>query len=432
MQYFGTDGIRGRWPDDLLNEATVRRLGQALLERFGGPIAIIRDTRESGVGITAALGDSLRGEGIDYGVLPTPALSALLADGVAAAGVAITASHNPWHDNGLKVLGPGGEKLEPEVEAALDAALSRGGAPPYSSAGLPTRRADDGEARYLAALLAAVPEGLRLDGVIVALDCANGAAHRTAPAALEALGATVIPVAASPSGRNINADVGAASEVGLRALSALVIERGAAVGVALDGDGDRCALVDAEGRVLDGDALLWLLARPPGLVGTIMCNSALEDRLLEQGVGFARAQVGDRNVAIEMARRGWTVGGETSGHVLLTDGLPTGDGLLTAIRVLAGGVDLSARLRGWSLYPCAERSVAVRAKPPLSGLPAVAAAIARVQRDGARRVVLRYSGTEPKLRVLVEAAGQAAADAWLEALLAETLAAIDAAAQGAG
>ena len=431
MQYFGTDGIRGRWQDDVLNEATARRLGQALLERFGGPVALIRDTRESGEVITAALGDSLRGQGIDYGVLPTPALSVLLAQGVAAAGVAITASHNPWHDNGLKVLGPGGGKLDPAVEAELDAAVARGGVAPYSSAGLPTRTADDGAERYLDALLACLPGGFRLDGVSLVLDCANGAAWRTAPEALRRLGAEVTALAAAPDGRNINEGVGAASAAGRRALAEAVRARGATAGIALDGDGDRCALVDGSGGLVDGDALLWLLARPPGLVGTIMCNSELEDRLRDRGIGFARTPVGDRAVAIEMARRGWPSGGEPSGHVLLADGLPTGDGLLTALRVLAGGTDLAARLRGWSLFPCAERSVKVSAKPPLESLPAVGEAIEAVQRDGARRVVLRYSGTEPKLRGLVEAGGQATAELWLEQLLAATLAAIDGAG-GAG
>lgn len=430
MQYFGTDGIRGRWQDDVLNEATARRLGQALLERFGGPVALVRDTRESGQAITAALGDSLRGQGTDYGVLPTPALSVLLAQGVAAVGVAITASHNPWHDNGLKVLAPGGGKLAPALEAELDAAVAGGGVPPYSSAGLPTRTAGDGAERYLGALLACLPADFRLDGVSLVLDCANGAAWRTAPEALRRLGAEVTALAAAPDGRNINEGVGAASAAGRLALAEAVRARGAAAGIALDGDGDRCALVDADGGLVDGDALLWLLARPPGLVGTVMCNGALEQRLSAQGIGFARAAVGDRNVAIEMKRLGWPVGGETSGHALLDDGLPTGDGLLTALRVLAGGLDLRDRLAGWSLLPCAERSVRVAAKPPLDGLPSVAAAVGAVKAAGATRVVLRYSGTEPKLRALVEAGEQGAADAGLERLLAATLAAIDGAGGG--
>jgi phosphoglucosamine mutase len=421
---FGTDGIRGRFPEPPLNPETARALGACLVARFGGPLPIVRDTRESGPALLAALVEGAGGAAVDLGVLPTPALSAALAAGPARVGVAVTASHNPWHDNGLKVAGEGGGKLTPDEEAAVEADLQRAlveGPPAVSGGALAGAGWSFSESDYLDALLACLPADFSLAGVTVALDCAHGAAWRTAPAALARLGARVVAVGVAPDGRNINAGVGALHP---ESVAAAVVESGAQVGIALDGDGDRCALVDAGGRPVDGDALLWLLARPPGLVGTVMCNGALEARLKAAGVGFARAPVGDRNVALEMAARGWPVGGEPSGHALLAEGLPTGDGLLTALTVLAGGLDLAGRLAGWALYPQHSTAVRVAARPPLADFPAVAAAEAAARAGGATRVVLRYSGTEPKLRVLVEAPDAALARALNEALTAATLAAI--------
>jgi phosphoglucosamine mutase len=397
LKAFGTDGIRGRYPAPPLDHPTATRLAAALRDRFGGPIAVVRDTRESGPRLRAALALALGGALVDLGVLPTPALSALLADGVAAAGIAITASHNPWRDNGLKVLGPGGHKLTPEVEAALEADLDRAWALPSVA---PARRLPGAEARYVELLLGKLPPGRWLGGRVIAVDAAHGAAWRTAPEILRRLGAEVVAIGCAPDGQNINRGVGALHP---ERLGARVRAIGADAGIALDGDADRCALLGADGAPVHGDALLLLVARPPGLVGTIMCNGALEGALAARGIAFTRAGVGDRQVALEMAARGWSVGGEPSGHVLLGDGFPTGDGLLTALRVLAGGFDLDARLAGFRPFPQVSRALPVRDKPPLEDLPAVTEAVAAARAGGASQLVLRYSGTESLLRIMVEA-----------------------------
>ena len=421
---FGTDGIRGHWPEVLTPEHATR-LGAALRGRYRR-VAVVRDTRQSGAEVQAALLAGLGEAALVCGVLPTPGLSALLAAGVAEAGVAITASHNPWHDNGLKVLGSGGGKLDPDDEAELAEAMTWA-----SPVGVPAFPLElpDAEPRYLDAVRARVAPGAWLEGAKLVLDCAHGAAHRVGPALLRALGAEVVPVGCSPDGRNINEGVGAVHPE-LAAL--LVDESGADAGIVLDGDGDRVVLVDSGGRVLDGDAVLLLLAPPvgragsppDGVVGTVMSNVALEQALGERGLRFARAPVGDRNVALEMAARGWALGGEPSGHVLLGDGLPTGDGLLTALRVLEGGLDLRARLGGWRPAPASNRSARIAAKPPLEGLADEALGAARA--GGAERIVLRYSGTEPKVRVLVEAASQELADRLADELLAAVVALVGA------
>jgi len=404
VRAFGTDGIRGRYPQPPLDHRAATRLGAALRARFGAPIAVVRATRARGPWLRAALALALGEDLLDLGVLPTPALSALLQDGAAAAGVAITASHNPWTDNGLKVLGPGGRKLDPDTEAALEADLSRDWSLPRASW---ARRWPGARERYVELLLGRLPPGRWLEGRTVALDAAHGAAWRTAPEVLRRLGAEVVTVGCAPDGRNINRGVGALHP---EALSAAALAAGADAGVALDGDADRCALFDGAGAPLHGDALLLLVARRPGLVGTIMCNGALEGALAAAGVGFARVGVGDRQVAMEMAARGWPSGGEPSGHVLLADGFPTGDGLLTALRVLAGGFDLRARLGDFSPFPQLNLSLPVQRKPPLDGLPGLQSALAAARGGGASQLVLRYSGTESLLRIMVEAPTAAVAE----------------------
>ena len=416
-QRFGTDGIRGRPPTSPLDPETTRRLGAVLGARFPGGIALVRDTRESGLSLRDSLFAGLGAKALDLGVLPTPALSALLEEGIAGAGVAITASHNPWRDNGLKVLGPGGRKLLREEELAIEAALDRDWP---SGVGLP-RQLRDAAARYQALVLGKLPPGRWLAGKSVVLDAAHGAGWQTAPAVLRHLGAEVDLVGGAPTGRNINQDVGA---VHPEALARRVVEGGASVGIGLDGDADRCVLVDASGRVVDGDAILLLLARGPGVVGTVMSNGALEVALEMRGLGFCRAAVGDRSVSEEMRRRGWPVGGEPSGHILLEDAFPTGDGLLAALRVLAGGLDLVTRLQDWKPFPQVNLARAVSTKPPLEELPAVARALDHVRDAGASQWVLRYSGTEPVIRVMVEAPREELARQLADGLAAEVLDAI--------
>ncbi|MCB9759326.1 MAG: phosphoglucosamine mutase [Alphaproteobacteria bacterium] len=409
MSRFGTDGIRGRWPEPPLTPDTAAALGRALRARVGeAPVVIGRDTRESGPALRDALLIGMGGDVVDLGVLPTAGVSAALAQGLGAAGVVITASHNPWTDNGLKVLGPGGGKLPTAEEAALDAALD---APPTAAPPLQLREVD-GAALYQDAVLACLPPGFTLRGLRVAVDAAHGAAWQTAPALLGALGAEVVALGCAPDGRNINEGVGALHPDGL---AQAVPAAGCAVGIALDGDADRCVLVDGAGEILPGDGLLLLVARAPGVVGTVMCNAALERALGALGVGFERVAVGDRNVAERMAALDWPVGGEPSGHVLLAGGLPTGDGLLTALFVLGGGPDLRARLGGWRPDPQALVNARVPAKPPLASL-GVDALQAAALAAGASRVLLRYSGTEPKLRVMVEAPEQALAERQARAL----------------
>ena len=404
---FGTDGIRGRFGSAELSVGVARQLGAALFARLGPVrLGVVRDTRQSGPALIEGLREGFGGEVVDFGVQPTAALSAILRDGLADFGVAVTASHNPWHDNGLKLLGPGGFKLTVEDEGAI--------------AALADSRPVEGRVRsaqfdHAAALRALLPPGRWLDAH-VALDAAHGAGFEVGPRLLKDLGARVSTLGTDPDGLNINEGVGA---VHPERLAAVVLETGADVGICLDGDADRCILVNARGEVVDGDALLLLLAVGEGVVGTVMCNAALGRALADRGIGFDRAGVGDRQVAARMRELGWRVGGEPSGHVLLDDGLPTGDGLLTGLRVLAGGLDLVARLRGFRLDPQAKINLAVARKPPLASVPELVRVEQDVLRSGAERVLLRYSGTEPKLRILVEAP-----DADVARSLAERIAAV--------
>jgi phosphoglucosamine mutase len=412
MKRFGTDGIRGRWGAEVLNDSVASALGHLLRERFGGPIPIVRDTRESGAAILASLEKGLGRQGMDYGVMPTPALSAILRDQGGVAGIAVTASHNPWEDNGLKVLGPGGGKLPPEVEAEIDAALGAFlGVAPVGGA----LQKGEGAEVYLAAQLRAVGDCSALAGTRIALDTAHGAAFETGPRLLAALGIDVHLIGAAPNGRNINLGRGALHP---EALQAAVRSQGCVAGIGLDGDADRCTLVDSRGDVVHGDALLLLLAKAPGVVGTVMCNTALEVALRDRGLGFCRSSVGDRNVQIEMTKRAWSVGGEPSGHVLLADALPTGDGLVTGLRALVDGVDIQGRLNGWAPMPAVQVAVPVESKPPLRENKAIQALLAEAGTRLNGRILLRYSGTEPKLRILVEAKDLEVAQKWCDRLLA--------------
>ena len=405
---FGTDGIRGRFGSAELSVAVATRLGAALFARLGPVrLGVVRDTRQSGPELIEGLRAGFGGEVVDFGVQPTAALSAILRDGRADFGVAVTASHNPWQDNGLKLLGAGGFKLTLKDEGAI-AAL--GDAPPVRG----TLRTEGFD--HAAAVRALLPDGRWLEGVHVALDAAHGAGFEVGPRLLKDLGARVSAIGVAPDGVNINEGLGA---VHPDRLAAFLLETGADVGLCLDGDADRCILVNARGQVVDGDALLLLLGAGEGVVGTVMCNAALPRALAERGMGFDRAGVGDRQVAARMRELGWQVGGEPSGHVLLNDGLPTGDGLLTGLRVLAGGLDLVARLDGFRLDPQAKINLRVARKPPLSSVPELVQAEQEVLQSGAERVLLRYSGTEPKLRILVEAP-----DADLARSLAERIAAV--------
>lgn len=427
---FGTDGIRGvagRYP---LDGATVRAIGRALGHCLraadgGAPRVVVgRDTRESGPEIERSLIEGIRAAGgrADCGgVLTTPAVACVTRLLGYDAGVVVSASHNPYHDNGIKAFDRAGLKLPDALEVAIErAVIDRGPdgaaradeAPPPPQAGAATPAAL--QARYLEWLQGALPPGTSFAGLTIVLDCANGAASVLGPEIFRRLGAAVIPLDADPDGRNINEGCGALHPEGL---AAEVVRRGAALGLAFDGDADRCVAVDARGKVLDGDYLLYLTARDlrragrlPGdtVVGTVMSNLWLEKALLAEGLKMLRAPVGDKYVLEEMQRGGHVLGGEQSGHIIFLEKSTTGDGLLTGVLFVdllrRTGLDLAA----WaaSIRPCPQVlvNVPVRSRPPLDSHPRIGPAIRDEERKlGDRgRLLVRYSGTEPKARIMVE------------------------------
>jgi phosphoglucosamine mutase len=440
---FGTDGVRGVANVELTPEL-VLALGRAAARVLGeGPFLVGRDTRISGPMLQAALSAGLATEGadvVDLGVIPTPGVAWLsAADRVPAA--MISASHNPFPDNGVKFFMPGGRKLPDEVEDRLEAELDRliAGSETtprrtgpalgrLSVAGEPGTDTAGGEVdRYLDALVATV-EGRRLDGLSVVIDCANGAAWRTAPVVLGRLGADVIVMNDGPDGVNINDGCGSTHP---ERLQAEVVARGAAVGLAFDGDADRVLAVDAGGQLVDGDQLIAICAldrrdrgRLPGdtVVVTVMANLGFRQAMAGHGIGLVETDVGDRYVLEEMERGGWALGGEQSGHIIFGDLLTTGDGVLTGLQVL----DVMART-GRSLadlaavmvrLPQVLRNVAVAGRGRLDGASDVDVAIKTVQADlGERgRVLVRASGTEPVVRVMVEAVTESEAEAASEFL----------------
>ncbi|MGB9722916.1 MAG: phosphoglucosamine mutase [Chloroflexia bacterium] len=437
---FGTDGIRGRVPGWPLTADLVVRLGQVAAEVLGeagyAPLALIgRDTRRSGHMLEAAIAAGLMERGVDVaslGVLPTPAVALLARQLGAGLGVAISASHNPASDNGLKFFSGSGFKLPDALEEEIERRVLRG---PPSGTRCPVGRSVtpdvSPEEVYLEALLSRAGRPRLLETWRLVLDCAHGAAYRVAPELFRRLGAQVIVLNASPDGENINADCGSEHPQGLR--EAVLRER-ADAGLALDGDGDRLLLVDERGALLDGDDLLAVLARDllargqlrhNTVVGTVMTNLGLEHTLEAWGARLERVPVGDRHIVRRMLEGDFVLGGEPSGHLLLFgEGITTGDGLYTAIKVLGLAVrtrrPLSALSVGVRKYPQVIVNVPAPRQPPLEALPEVREAQARVQeRLGAKgRVLLRYSGTQPLLRVMVEGEDEEIV-AWAADVLAE-------------
>lgn len=434
---FGTDGVRGPAGTGPLSPEALVRLGLAVAaevrERRGGraarsPRAITgRDTRLSGPALSAAFSAGLLAGGVevfDAGVLPTPAVAMLTREAGFDLGVVVSASHNEWHDNGIKLLGDDGGKLPDEREARIEEILAAG-PEAHPGAMAATAAISDGPAHYAAAMRREFRR-LRLGGMRVVVDAANGAQSGIATEVLTKLGAKVTALHDAPDGRNINADCGALHP---KPLARAVRAAKAAIGIAFDGDADRVQLCDETGRLLDGDAILATLApaflaadRLPGatVVGTSMTNGALEALLREQGIALHRTDVGDRHILAAMRSHGFGLGGEPSGHILFPfsaetganprlEGLLTGDGLRAALAILAAmksrGVAASEVAGGYRPWPLAIESIVVRAKTPVAALPKTSAAIAAAESalGGAGRVVVRYSGTEPKLRVMVEA-----------------------------
>ena len=422
---FGTDGVRGTPGEPPLDRSTLIRLAAAVAAacRGGsGPrrVLIGRDTRESGEWMTEALAEGVAGAAagpVDAGVLSTPAVSFLIRDGGYDAGLVVSASHNPYQDNGVKVFTAGGEKAGADLEARITASVA-GPDPAPPAASSPVERVSIAEAYldHTAGILRGVevPAAFRM-----AIDCANGATSRLAPAVLRRLGLAPVVLHDRPDGRNINRGCGSTHPA---LLGRAVVEQGCDLGAAFDGDGDRVVLVDHRGLAVPGDAVLlvaarWLAARGRlphrGVVATVMSNIALEQALAAEGVTLHRCAVGDRLVREEMRRRGLALGGEQSGHVIFGDHLPTGDGLATALMILRAMLDTGRPLADLAadlaLRPQVLLNVEVRRRARLDELPGVSALVEAAAGDLGRdgRVLVRYSGTEPLLRIMIEGPDEA-------------------------
>ena len=437
---FGTDGVRGVAGQYPLDPATVRRLGAALVRALANPESRVpnaarflvgRDTRESGTWIEAELAHGASGEGAvvtSAGVVPTPAVAYLTRTHGYDAGVVISASHNPYADNGIKVFSGKGEKFTERVEREVEAIIAdaswkaRDGEPAH----VPH---EDLVGAYLDHLRQIVDDAPSLRGVKLAIDCANGATTTVAPALFSSLGFAVDVIGDQPDGRNINLHCGSTHP---ERLATHVVDGGFQMGVAFDGDGDRAIFVDERGRIVDGDAVLFMCARQlqrerrlkgHAVVATVMSNVGLELALKPLGIELVRCPVGDKYVMEEMLNRGLSLGGEQSGHVIFSDYLFTGDGLCTALNVLRTvaltGRPLSSLAGDLQTYPQVLLNVRVREKTDLQSVPAIASAIARVQANvaGHGRLLVRYSGTEPLLRVMLEGKDQNEIRRWAQEIV---------------
>jgi phosphoglucosamine mutase len=421
-QLFGTDGIRGIPGTYPLDDATVygvaRAVGKYLLEREAAPRVLIgMDTRESGPHIAALLAGGLADDGVGFvsaGVMTTPGVACLVKRRKFAAGMVISASHNPFHDNGVKLFAGTGMKFPDDVEEHLEIEIHKHKESELAAHEVAVRPDPALEEEYLSYLRGCVIPGAKLEGMKLVLDCANGAASRLGPALFRSLGADVIAIHDRPDGRNINDGCGSLHPENLKKK---VLDTGAALGIAFDGDADRSMFITACGCLVDGDGVLFAMARflrstghlkGARVIGTTMANLGLERALEAEGLALAREPVGDRYVLEEMLRSGANLGGEQSGHIIFLDDATTGDGLLTAVKIaslvsLRG--PLSGLIKGLKIYPQTIVNVKVSSKPPLESIPSVAAAIDNATRTlgAAGRIVVRYSGTEPKARVMVEA-----------------------------
>ena len=419
--YFGTDGIRGRTNEPPMTAELAMRVGQAAGAHFmrgdhRHRVVIGKDTRLSGYMMESALVAGFTSVGMDViqvGPLPTPAVAMLTKAMRADIGVMISASHNPYQDNGIKLFGPDGFKLSDTDEAAIEAMLDK---PPRLAAAEGIGRAqriEDARGRYIHAVKSSFPEHLRLDGLRIVVDCAHGAAYVVAPMALWELGADLITIGVKPDGTNVNDGVGSTAP---EALQKKVLETRADIGIALDGDADRLIVVDERGRIVDGDQIMALIAtswqrrgllKGDGIVATVMSNLGLERYLSAAGLTLFRTAVGDRYVLEAMRRDGFNVGGEQSGHLILSDYATTGDGLMAALQVLAELVvsrkPASELLRCFEPLPQKLQNVRFKAGAPLEteGVK-VAIAAAESQLAGTGRLVIRKSGTEPLIRVMAE------------------------------
>jgi phosphoglucosamine mutase len=436
-KYFGTDGIRGKVGDAPITPDFVMRLGYAagkvLSEGKRASILIGKDTRVSGYMLESALEAGLAAAGVDVlllGPMPTPGVAYLTRALRAQAGIVISASHNPFEDNGIKFFSATGSKLPDEVELAIEAELENPMLTMPSDRLGKAKRIADAAGRYIEFCKSTFPNELDLRGLKIVVDCANGATYHVAPPVFHELGAEVVAVGIQPDGFNINLGCGSTKP---QLLQKAVVEHGADIGIALDGDGDRVMMADAEGRLYDGDQLVYAIAKfrrerarlKGGVVGTLMTNLAMEHALAELEIPFARAKVGDRYVLESLQAQGWQLGGENSGHILCLDKHSTGDGIVSALQVLhaikASGQTLHEYTQELVLYPQILINVRLnkrfdwRESPPVQSLLSEAEAAL----SGEGRVLLRPSGTEPLLRVMVEGKSPDKVQHWAEALAAK-------------
>ena len=419
-EFFGTDGIRGRVGEYPMTAQVVMKLGWAagkvLASKGNREVLIGKDTRVSGYLFESALEAGLASAGINsrmLGPMPTPAVAYLTRTFRAAAGIVISASHNPFYDNGLKFFSTEGSKLPDDIELEIEAMMREEMTTVDSKDLGRARRVDDAAGRYIEFCKSTFPSSLRLDGMKIVVDSANGAAYQVARQVFDELGAQVVSVGADPNGMNINKDCGATAPDNLRAH--VLLER-ADVGIALDGDGDRIIMVDHRGEIVDGDEILYVLAKARhtegtlkgGVVGTLMSNLALEHAMNNLDIPFERASVGDRYVMELLRARGWELGGENSGHVICLDRVTTGDAIVAALAVLAvmrsTGDSLSRLRADMQLYPQVLVNVPSAKKVDLESNDQIQQAVKNAESElgDSGRILLRPSGTEPLVRVMVE------------------------------
>jgi phosphoglucosamine mutase len=419
-KYFGTDGIRGRVGEHLITPEFVLKLGWAVgrvLAREGGSKVLIgKDTRISGYMFESALEAGLSAAGVDIhllGPLPTPAIAYLTRTFRAQAGIVISASHNPYYDNGIKFFSAEGTKLPDAVELAIEEQLDQAMTTVESIKLGKAIRVEDARGRYIEFCKNSISSHISLRGMRIVVDCANGATYHVAPHVFDELGAEVIEIAVEPNGLNINENCGSTRP---DILQKIVLAEQADLGIALDGDGDRLIMVDKHGEVLDGDELLFIIAKhgvqagyiQGGVVGTVMSNFGLELAIKNMGLDFVRANVGDRYVFEELKRTGWQLGGEGSGHIIWLGATTTGDGIIAALQVLAAIVDTGQSLHelkhGMHKLPQKIVNVQVADKRAIAKHPQLLQAVqqAEIQLSGRGRILLRPSGTEPVVRLMVE------------------------------
>ncbi|MEW9796745.1 phosphoglucosamine mutase [Alteromonas sp. CYL-A6] len=435
-KYFGTDGIRGKVGESAINPEFVIKLGWAagkvLAGRGTNKVLIGKDTRISGYMLESALEAGLSAAGINIGLLgpmPTPAIAYLTKTFRSEAGIVISASHNPFYDNGIKFFSADGYKLDDDIELAIEAMLDEPMTCVASDKLGKATRIEDAAGRYIEFCKGTFPSDLSLKGMKIVVDCAHGATYHIAPDVLAELGADVVEIGTSPNGLNINDKVGATSMKGIRDK---VLEEQADLGIALDGDGDRVMMVDHKGNIIDGDQIVYIIARDAlksgrlhggGVVGTLMSNLGLENALAKLGIPFARSKVGDRYVMELLQQKGWAIGGENSGHVLNLATSSTGDGIVAGLQVLTAmlrsGLSLHALSSGYEPYP--QTLINVRygdTDIDVINASAVQSAVKEAEATlGTQgRVLLRKSGTEPVIRVMVESEQEASSRQWAETI----------------